>query len=119
MTDQDHVKNAGSQHESAHQATTMRYPDNTPMVFAGAKRFVESHGMQVWCELCDEVLPGEWFQVSGVASKLPSLQGYRQPERYLRAILKAVLADFDQRPDAYEGQAPVKVRGRRLDVAMV
>jgi hypothetical protein len=98
---------------------TLRYPDRTPMVFAGAKRFVESRGMQVWCELCDEVLPGEWFRVSDVANKLPSLQGYRQPERYLRAVLKAVMADFDERPDAYEGQSPVTVRGHRLDWAMV
>ena len=98
---------------------TLRYPDSTPTVFAGAKRFVESHGMRVWCELCDEVPAGEWFRVSDVASRLPSLQGYREPERYLRAVLKAVLADFDERPDAYEGRAPVQVRGRRLDWAMV
>jgi hypothetical protein len=98
---------------------TMRYPDITPTVFAGAKRFVESYGMQVWCELCDEVPAGEWFRVSDLASRLPSLQGYREPERYLRAVLKALLADFDQRPDAYEGRAPVQRRGRRLDWARV
>ena len=133
MTDHDPFEDADSvacrplphppgpavQQERAHPAPTMRYPDSTPMVFAGAKRFVEAHGMQVWAELCDEVLPGEWFRVCDVAGKLPSLRGYRHPERYLRAILKAVLADFEQRPEAYEGQAPVKVRGRRLDVAMV
>ena len=114
--DADAFRNGGARVEPL---PTLRYPDSTPMVFAGAKRFVESHGMQVWCELCNEVLPGEWFRVSDVASQLASLQGYRHPERYLRAVLKAVITDFEQRPDAYEGRAPVTVRGRRLDWAMV
>lgn len=60
-------------------------------------------------------MPSEWFRVCDVAVKLPSLQGYRHPERDLRAMR----ADFDQRTEAFEGQATVKVRSRRLDVPMV
>jgi hypothetical protein len=98
---------------------TMRYPDWTPTCFSGAKRFVERYGFQVWTELCDEALPGEWFRVMDVASRLPTLRQYERPERYLRAVLKAVLADFADRPDAYDGHSPIRLRGHRLDVASV
>ena len=39
----------------------MRYPASTPMIFSGAQRFVEEHGVAVWSELCDTVMPEEWF----------------------------------------------------------
>ena len=97
----------------------MRYPVRTPTVFSGAKRFVEENGVAVWCDLCDTVMPGEWFAVAEVAVKLESLRLYRNPERYLRAVLKAAIADYAERPDEYEFGAPVKLRGRRLDIASV
>ena len=97
----------------------MRYPASTPTVFSGAKRFVEENGGAVWCELCDTVMPDEWFRVTDVAVKLESLRLYRNPERYLRAVLKAAIADYAERPDEYEKGPPVKLRGRRLDIISV
>ncbi|MBL0143842.1 MAG: hypothetical protein IPP91_17495 [Betaproteobacteria bacterium] len=97
----------------------MRYPDSTPTVFTGAKQFVETQGMAVWLELCDAVLPGEWFNVTEVAGKLATLRDYRNPERYLRAVLKAALADYQERPAEYDGRIPVQLRGRNLDVVSI
>ena len=97
----------------------MRYPEGTPTGFSGAKRLVEENGSAIWCELCDTVMPGEWFDVTAVAAKLESLRLYRNPHRYLRAVLKAVLADYAERPDEYEKVPPVKLQGRRMDVVSV
>ena len=97
----------------------MRYPARTPTVFSGAKRFVEDNGVAVWCDLCDTVMPEEWFSVSEVAVNLESLRNYRNPERYLRAVLKAVIADYAERPDEYALGPPVKLRGRRLDIISI
>ena len=97
----------------------MRYPARTPTVFSGAKRFVEENGVAVWCDLCDTVMPEEWFSVSEVAVNLESLRNYRNPERYLRAVLKAVIADYAERPDEYALGPPVKLRGRRLDIISI
>ena len=89
----------------------MRYPARTPTMFSGAKRFVEENGVAVWCDLCDTVMPGEWFGVAEVAVKLESLQNYRNPERYLRAVLKAVIADYAERPSSVtSGTASSSVR---------
>ena len=101
------------------QEPSLRYPDNTPTVFTGAKRFVEAHGMEVWCELCDTVMPGEWFNVTDVAGQLESLRDYQKPERYLRAVLKAILADYREFPENYDGTVPVRLRGRNLDVISI
>jgi len=97
----------------------MRYPANTPMLFSGAQRFVEQHGIAVWSELCDTVMPDKWFNVTETARRLDCLRQYQGPERYLRAVLKAILADYAERPDAYEYQPPIKLRGKRMDVASV
>ena len=50
--------------------TRMRYPQTTPTVFSGAKAFVEQHGVTVWCELCDTVMPDRWFHVKTTAKQL-------------------------------------------------
>jgi len=97
----------------------MHYPEKTPTAFSGAQRFVEDNGMAVWCDLCDTVMPGEWFGVAEVAVKLESLRLYRNPERYLRAVLKAIIADYAERPDKYEFGLPVKQQGKRMDVVSV
>jgi len=97
----------------------MRYPATTPMLFSGAQRFVEEHGVTVWSELCDAVMPDEWFNVTETARKLDCLRQYQLPERYLRAVLKAIVADYTERPDAYEHQPPIKLRGMRMDYASV
>ena len=97
----------------------MRYPAGTPSAFSGAKRFVEENGVAVWCELCDSVMPDEWFSVSDVAVKLECLRLYRNPARYLRAVLKAIMADYAERPDEYEKGPPVKLQGKRMDVASI
>lgn len=101
------------------QEPSLRYPDSTPTVFTGAKSFVEAHGMEVWCELCDTVMPGEWFNVTDIAGQLESLRSYRKPERYLRAVLKAILADYQEFPGNYDGYVPVRLRGRNLDVISI
>jgi hypothetical protein len=64
-------------------------------------------------------MPGEWFGVAEVAVKLESLRLYRNPERYLRAVLKAIIADYAERPDEYALGPPVKLRGRRLDIISI
>ena len=102
-----------------HVTHAMRYPASTPTAFSGAQRFVEQRGIDVWSELCDTVMPDQFFNVSEVASRLDSLSGYQMPERYLRAVLKAVMADYADRPDDYEHHPPVRLRGRRMDYACV
>ena len=97
----------------------MRYPDSTPTVFTGAKQFVETQGIAVWIDLCDTVMPDEWFNVTDVAGQLETLRGYQRPERYLRAVLKAVLADYQEFPENYDGHVPVRLRGRNLDVISI
>ena len=97
----------------------MRYPETTPTVFSGAKAFVEQHGATVWCELCDSVTPGEWFHVQTMARQLDCLRQYSKPERYLQAVLKAVIADYQERPEAYEHHPPVQLKGLRMTEAKV
>ncbi|QKS28223.1 MAG: hypothetical protein HT579_04305 [Candidatus Accumulibacter similis] len=99
--------------------TRMRYPQATPTVFSGAKAFVEQHGVTVWCELCDTVTPDQWFHVTATARQLDCLRRYSKPERYLQAVLKAVIADFEERPDAYECRPPVQLKGLRMTEAKV
>ena len=99
--------------------TKMIYPPTTPTVFSGAKSFVEQHGTNVWCELCDTVMPDEWFNVKATAQQLACLEHYSKPERYLQAVLKAVIADYHERPDAYEHRPPVQVHGLRMTEAKV
>jgi hypothetical protein len=99
--------------------TKMPYPQTTPTVFSGAKAFVENHGMKVWCELCDTVMPDEWFDVKETARRLDCIKHYRKPEIYLQAVLKAVIADYRDRPDAYEHHPPVQVFGLRMTKAKV
>ncbi len=99
--------------------TQMPYPQTTPTVFSGAKAFVEQHGVTVWCELCDTVTPDQWFHVKTTARQLHCLKRYRKPERYLQAVLKAVIADFEERPDVYESRPPVQIKGLRMTEAKV
>lgn len=99
--------------------TRMRYPQATPTAFSGAKAFVEQHGVTVWCELCDTVMPDRWFNVTTTARQLDCLKHYCKPERYLQAVLKAVIADFEERPDAYEHRPPVQIHGLRMTEAKV
>jgi len=99
--------------------TRMRYPQTTPTVFSGAKAFVEQHGVTVWCELCDTVPPDQWFHVKTAARRLDCLKHYSKPERYLQAVLKAVIADFVERPEAYEHRPPVQLHGLRMTEAKV
>lgn len=99
--------------------TRMTYPQTTPTVFSGAKAFVEQHGMNVWCDLCDTVMPDEWFNVTATARQLDCIMRYAKPERYLQAVLKAVIADYCERPDAYEHRPPVQVHGLRMTEAKV
>ena len=98
---------------------TMRYPSNTPMTFSGARVFVEQNGVNVWCELCDTVMLGKRFHVTATARSLECLKRYRKPEQYLRAVLKAVVANYAERPEAYEHRAPVQTRGARMIEAKV
>ena len=94
--------------------TKMRYPTATPTQFGGAKAFVETYGNAVWADLCDSMPTGEVIRVCDAAAALNTLSGYVQPERYLRAVLKAILTDYDERPDAYEHQPPFTVLGRTM-----
>ena len=97
----------------------MRYPARTPMLFSGGQRFVEQHGIEVWSELCDTVMPDQWFNVTETAHRLDCLRQYQGPARYLRAVLKAIMTDYAERPDAYGHRPPVKLRGKRMDYASV
>ena len=99
--------------------TRMRYPQTTPTVFGGARKFVEAHGATVWGELCDTVKSDQWFDVSATAQQLEVLKPYRTPERYLRAVLKAVIADYEERPNAYENRPPVQLHGRSMIKAKI
>ena len=92
----------------------MRYPDKVPNQFSGAKAFVETYGNAVWADLCDSMPTGEVIRVCDAAAALNKLSGYVQPERYLRAVLKAILADYKERPDDYDHQPPFTVLGRTM-----
>jgi hypothetical protein len=78
------------------------------MVFSGAKAFVETRGMQVWSELCDQAPLDKWLEINEIANELPSIKGYANPGRYLKAVLLAIREDMKERPDAYD-RAPFKV----------
>lgn len=92
----------------------MRYPDATPMQFSGAKAFVETHGSAVWIDLCDTFPTGEPIRLIDAAAKLTTLANYVGPERYLRAVLKAVITDYHERMDDYEHKPPFTVIGTRM-----
>jgi hypothetical protein len=94
-------------------------PSTTPMVFSGARRFVEQHGVEVWSELCDTVMPDDWFNIKITAAQLDCIKHYAKPERYLQAVLKAVMADYAERPEDYGLRPPVQVRGMRMIEAKV
>ena len=91
----------------------MHYPQSTPNEFKGAKAFVEHNGLDVWTELCDLFPGGEWLEVRSTARQLPLLARYAQPERYLRAVLKAILADYRERPGSYF-LPPFEVKGKYM-----
>lgn len=91
----------------------MHYPQSTPTEFSNAESFVTRHGAAVWCELCDNFPATYWLDVKQIAPRLPSLMKYAQPERYLRAVLKAVLADYRENPDLYFFP-PVEVKGKTM-----
>ncbi len=97
----------------------MRYPASTPLAFTGAPTFVTNFGNEVWFELCDTVPTDEYFNVTDVAKKLNSLKLHRQPERHLRAVLAAIIADYNERPDDYEFKCPIKLRGQRMDYVAI
>ena len=97
----------------------MRYPAATPTTYSGARVFVEKHGARVWAELRALVPAGKWFRVREAASRLPCLEGYSKPELYLRTVLKALIADYMERPAHYGHQPPVTVRGRRMIEARI
>ena len=97
----------------------MRYPAGTPTTFSGARAFVEKHGAQVWAELRALFPAGKWFRVREAAARLPCLEGYGKPELYLRTVLKALIADYVERPAHYGHQPPITVRGRRMIEARI
>jgi hypothetical protein len=101
------------------ESSAMLYPDSTPTCFSSAKSFVENHGDAVWCELCDTVRVDAPFSVRETAKVLRSLKGYKRPDRYLRAVLKAAIADFLERPREYEGRCPVRFSGKNMVRARV
>lgn len=107
--------NNASSNIAAAYSTKMRHPDATPLQFSGAKAFVETHGAAVWSDLCDSFLTDEVLRVSDVACKLTTLADYAKPERYLRAVLHAVRADYNERQDDYEYKPPFTIVGKRLD----
>ncbi|AKJ30671.1 hypothetical protein [Caldimonas brevitalea] len=74
---------------------------------------------QIWTELCDEVRADEWFDVTETANRLPCLRGFPNRGRVLRSVLRAVLADYARRPEAYEHEAPVETRGDDMEYAKV
>jgi hypothetical protein len=94
--------------------TAMRYPKATPLQFSGAQAFVEIHGNAVWADFCDSMPTDEVLRVSDVAAKLSTLADYALPARYLRAVLQAVLADYNERPDDYEHKPPFTRVGKRM-----
>ena len=94
--------------------TAMRYPKATPLQFSGAPAFVEFNGNAVWTDLCDSMPTNEVLRVSDVAAKLTTLTAYARPERYLRAVLHAILADYNERPDDYEQKPPFTLVGKRM-----
>lgn len=98
-----------SNHEIA-----MRYPASTPTQFSGAKSFVEANGNAIWCELTDTYNIGQPIPVADAARKLETLNGYANPARYLRAVLKAIQADYFERPDEYENIQPFMVIGKTM-----
>ena len=99
--------------------TKMRYPESTPMQFSGAKEFVETHGNAVWAEFCDEFHTNVLINTTSAAGKLESLKGYAKPERYLKAVLKAIEADYNERPAEYEGRKPFTIVGKTMKLIIL
>ncbi len=92
----------------------MHYPQATPKVFGGAQIFVEQYGNAVWCELCDTYPTGVKIVINDAATKLETIKHYNKPERYLRAVLKAIQTDYEERPDDYEHKPPFTVPGNTM-----
>jgi hypothetical protein len=59
-------------------------------------------------------MPDEWFNIKITAGQLDCIKHYAKPECYLQAVLKAVMADYAERPDDYEHRPPVQVLGMRM-----
>jgi hypothetical protein len=86
----------------------MRYPKSTPLQFSNAQKFVEQYGDDVWEELCDTNRCDEILTVTQVAANLQTLAHLRSPTQYLRAVLKAIIDDFNERPEDYDGKCPIR-----------
>lgn len=104
---------------SANSFPPMRYPDRTPLSFSAARTFVQRHGFEVWSALCDTVPADEWFDVTAAARQLGCRAHYQNPGKYLRVVLKAIIADYAERPDDYENRPPVVIRGNRMIEARI
>jgi hypothetical protein len=92
----------------------MRFPASTPIVFSSAKAFVELHGNAVWIELCDNCHMEIPLPIKQVAAILPTIAHYANPARYLKAVLFAIKADYQERPDEYEHNPPFIVIGNQM-----
>jgi hypothetical protein len=112
LTDAKQVPSIFFNTEYDHQK--MHYPEATPKVFGGAQAFVEQYGNAVWCELCDTYPTGVSILVNDAATKLETIKHYNQPDRYLRAVLKAIQTDYEERPDAYEQKPPFTIPGNTM-----
>jgi len=82
--------------------------------FTGSHAFVAQHGDEVWQELCDLQPFSYQFRPCDAAPRLRSLAHYKNKTARLLAVLHAIIADFKDRPDAYENRCPITVHGRNL-----
>ena len=85
------------------------YPANMPLITTNQEGVLQNHGDAIWNELCDTIHIGVKTKVVDAANTLDYLKDFAPQTRlnYLRVVIKAVLLDFKNRPEAYDGPCPI------------
>ncbi len=71
----------------------MQVQKGLPLAFSGQESFIAKYGNSVWIEVCEMCDTGNYYNVRYIASRLPTLQGYKNPGKYLRVVLANVILE--------------------------
>jgi len=89
----------------------MQIQAQLPVMVANQGNFLESNTADaLWEELCDNFLPEYPFTLSEAIDASALLQHYgpSAQRNYMRLIIRAVMADFEHRPDDYANIPPIR-----------
>ena len=92
----------------------MKMHSTTPLDFSNAPNFIEQYGDDIWGELCDVTSTGVIIDVAAVAHTMKTLAPWKNPERYLRQVLKNVKAENESAGN----ELPFEMFGKRLNKIM-